>query len=128
MFEETTENDISVWSFKAPPPPPPSALQSALSSLYDTLPGPSRDLQSIRNAYQSLSSFTGYLSTQLYSLPSNVRFTATGMSVLSDDLSALTSFRWLDQVQKASVEIFHLDVFTANRVVGIVWRHTRRVR
>ncbi|GJE84358.1 hypothetical protein PsYK624_004340 [Phanerochaete sordida] len=84
LFEENAANDVSVWSFKAPPPPLPSALESSLSDLRDALPGPSRDLQSIRDVYQTLSSFTGYLSSQLYKLPS-FRSTPTGLSSLSPE-------------------------------------------
>lgn len=80
LFEENATNDVSVWTFKAPPPPPPSALESSLSALREALPGPIRDRKNTRDTYEALSSFTGYLSSQLYALPSNIRFTATGMS------------------------------------------------
>ncbi|EKM59307.1 uncharacterized protein PHACADRAFT_249711 [Phanerochaete carnosa HHB-10118-sp] len=82
LFEQDTTDDVSVWSFKAPLPPPPSALQLALSALHEALPGPSRDLASIRKTYDALSNFTGYMSSQLYAMPSNLRFTANGMSTV----------------------------------------------
>lgn len=82
LFEQNTANDVSVWSFKVPPPPPPSALESSLSVLHEALPGPSRDLKSVRKTYDALSNFTGYMSSQLYAMPSNLRFTANGMSTV----------------------------------------------
>lgn len=86
LFEQTTTNDVATWSFKAPPLPSPSPLQSSLSALRGTLPGPSRDLQSIRKTSEALSNFTGYMSSQLYAMPQTLRYSPSGLpSVLSPE-------------------------------------------
>ncbi|PFH51399.1 hypothetical protein AMATHDRAFT_3060 [Amanita thiersii Skay4041] len=62
-----SEGTLTRWSFHPSDPPVPSPLQESLKNLSDTLPrATEREENRFQHTLQTLSDFTGYLSTQVY--------------------------------------------------------------
>ena len=80
LFEQTTEEDLTLWSFAEPPLPPPSGLESALLALKTAMPESVPRNPSLQKTSEALSDFTGYIASQTYTLPANYHFSATGIS------------------------------------------------
>ncbi|KAJ7811135.1 hypothetical protein B0H14DRAFT_3150870 [Mycena olivaceomarginata] len=60
-------HEILYWSYDPPAPPTPTALAQSLSALSTSIPKPSADKHSpFQHALQSMTDFTGYISTQMY--------------------------------------------------------------
>ncbi|KAJ6628911.1 hypothetical protein B0H10DRAFT_104330 [Mycena sp. CBHHK59/15] len=69
------------WAYSAPEPPPPTALATSLAALSAAVPKPSQEIHStFQHALQSLTDFTGYISSQIYTpyRPLVNRFTMPG--------------------------------------------------
>lgn len=60
------------WSYHPPTPPTPSPLLSSLSSLSSSLPPSSTNMRPSQHTLQTLTDFTGYLTTQVYSFPFHI--------------------------------------------------------
>ncbi|KAJ7232222.1 hypothetical protein B0H12DRAFT_1192388 [Mycena haematopus] len=55
------------WGYDPPVPPSPTALEKSLSTLSASIPKPSPDKRSpLQHALQSMTDFTGYISSQMY--------------------------------------------------------------
>lgn len=67
----TMDPSVYNWSYSPPTPLAPSPLLSSLSSLSSTLPSPpsSQESRPYQHTLQSLTDFTGYLTTQVYTFP-----------------------------------------------------------
>ncbi|KAJ7129385.1 hypothetical protein C8R44DRAFT_872660 [Mycena epipterygia] len=62
-----SEKDIIYWGYAVPVPPPPTPLVQSLAGLSASIPKPSPERRSpLQHALQSMSDFTGYISSQLY--------------------------------------------------------------
>ncbi|KAJ6539622.1 hypothetical protein B0H19DRAFT_1179855 [Mycena capillaripes] len=67
--------DIFYWGYTPPIPSPPTALVQSLSALSGSIPKPSPDKHSpFQHALQSMTDFTGYISSQMYAPYLPVRF------------------------------------------------------
>ncbi|KAF7355535.1 hypothetical protein MSAN_01470600 [Mycena sanguinolenta] len=76
----TDRPEILYWGYNPPVPPTPTALAESLSALSASMPKSSRDKHSaIQHALQSITDFTGYISSQMYApyTPVGSRFGAT---------------------------------------------------
>ncbi|KAI0321946.1 hypothetical protein OF83DRAFT_1236464 [Amylostereum chailletii] len=86
-FQNATEvvGDPAHWSFVPPAPPPPSSLVSSLSDLKSSLPGPELSTAPGRfqHTLQAMSDFTGYLTTETYTLSTRQRHGLPGVKVVT---------------------------------------------
>ncbi|KAJ7639077.1 hypothetical protein FB45DRAFT_787694, partial [Roridomyces roridus] len=66
--EDSGESEIVLWAYSPPEPASPTALVESLSALEASIPRPSPEKHSpFQHALQSMTDFTGYISTQMYS-------------------------------------------------------------
>ncbi|KAI0340943.1 hypothetical protein BDW22DRAFT_1430589 [Trametopsis cervina] len=84
LFAET-DKDATVWSYVPPPTPPTPAVIASLSLLRAVIPSLSPARTRYQNTLQSLTDLTGYIATQMYALPGNIKFTAGGLSGLNPE-------------------------------------------
>ena len=70
----------SIWSYTPPPPLLPSPLLSSLATLRNSFLPPRSETNPFQYTLQALSDFTGYITTQLYALPSISSYRGPGYS------------------------------------------------
>jgi hypothetical protein len=79
---ESPDGLTSLWSYIPPPPPPepkPSPLMSSLYQLSSSLKKTKSDEpRPFQHTLQSLSDLTGYITAQMYGLPSSTSFHIPG--------------------------------------------------
>ncbi|KAF7975120.1 hypothetical protein HWV62_10413 [Athelia sp. TMB] len=69
-FSYTDTDETSIWKYTAPVPSSPPPLMSSLATLRSTMPQPQPEKNSaLQHALQTISEFTGYLTTQIYAMP-----------------------------------------------------------
>ncbi|KAJ7180359.1 hypothetical protein C8R43DRAFT_398948 [Mycena crocata] len=65
--EPARDQDIRYWEYAAPVPPKPTALAQSLETLSASIPKPPAEKHSpFQHALQSMTDFTGYISSQMY--------------------------------------------------------------
>ncbi|KZP20165.1 hypothetical protein FIBSPDRAFT_919935 [Athelia psychrophila] len=69
-FSYTDTEKTSIWKYTPPSPPSPPPLITSLAALRSAMPTPQPEKPSAsQHALQTISEFTGYLTTQIYSMP-----------------------------------------------------------
>ncbi|KAH8113342.1 hypothetical protein DFH11DRAFT_1878504 [Phellopilus nigrolimitatus] len=83
-FSEVDVNGRLVCAYTPPSPPPPTStpLMDSLSSLKSSLPPPRSKANPYQRTFETLSDFTGYITTQTYALASHtLRMPGTALSM-----------------------------------------------
>ncbi|KAI0082349.1 hypothetical protein K474DRAFT_500649 [Panus rudis PR-1116 ss-1] len=79
IFKQEEKGGATVWSYAKPEGSPSSPVLDSLSSLRSTLPPPRLPHNRFQHTLQMLSDFTGYITTQTYSI-STLRLPGMGIS------------------------------------------------
>jgi len=77
LFSYKDTPTTSIWSYSPPIPTTPTPLASSLTALHSSFPTSLLHTSPFQHALGALSDLTGYISTQLYGLPS---YRASGFS------------------------------------------------
>lgn len=80
LFKQEEKERAILWSYTPPEPTPPTALEMSLSTLRETLPPARTSLHPFQHTLQALTDFTGYIASQTYAIPSNLRLSGIGMN------------------------------------------------
>jgi hypothetical protein len=81
LFDHKDTSIKSTWSYITPTPQIPTPLILSLSTLRATLPTRTPQTNPFQHTLQTLSDFTGYLTTQIYALPSISSYRPLGINV-----------------------------------------------
>lgn len=80
LFNHKETSKTSLWSYTPPPPPTPTPLLSSLTALHTSLPTSRSQTSPFQHTLQALSDFTGYITTQIYALPSISSYRGPGLN------------------------------------------------
>lgn len=80
LFSYKDTPTTSIWSYTPPTPPTPTLLVSSLTALHTSFQTPHAQTNSFQHTLRALSDFTGYITTQIYALPSISSYRAPGFN------------------------------------------------
>jgi hypothetical protein len=80
LFSYKDTPTTSIWSYAPPAPPTPTLLASSLTALHSSFPTSLLHTSPFQHTLGALSDLTGYITTQLYSLPSISPYRTSGFN------------------------------------------------